>query len=256
MDQELQDIFKSTEHSTNTRKQTGKVFLKELEQFSKKQKGTKQPIKSSVPNTIDPFVASKTLFVSNVPIECLTDNQHLKELKKFFSTIGPISRIRFRSIAFDTPTKKRKDAFISKEHFHPDRKTSNAYIVYSNPEHVSQALKLNGSVFMGKHLRVDRCDESKNRMNKKRTIFIGNLVFDIEDEELWAHFHVCGEIENVRVIRDKETNFGKGFGYVEFKSIDGYHASLAMNGKELRGRKLRISKYSGMPQKHTRSSVP
>lgn len=47
-------------------------------------------------------------------------------------------------------------------------------------------------------------------------MFVGNLPFDVQDEELYTHFERCGEIEFVRIIRDKKTNIGKGFGYVQF----------------------------------------
>lgn len=48
-------------------------------------------------------------------------------------------------------------------------------------------------------------------------MFVGNLPFDVQDEQLYTHFKRCGEIEFVRVVRDKKTNIGKGFGYVQFK---------------------------------------
>ena len=40
---------------------------------------------------------------------------------------------------------------------------------------------------------------------------------DIEEENIRIHFEDCGEIENVRVIRDRKTNLGKGFCYILFK---------------------------------------
>jgi nucleolar protein 12 len=34
---------------------------------------------------------------------------------------------------------------------------------------------------------------------------------------VWSHFEDCGEIENVRLIRDNKTGTGKGIGYVQFQ---------------------------------------
>ena len=48
---------------------------------------------------------------------------------------------------------------------------------------------------------------------------MGNLAFDVQDEDVYQHFAPCGEIEFVRIVRDKRTNIGKGFGYVQFKVI-------------------------------------
>ena len=39
----------------------------------------------------------------------------------------------------------------------------------------------------------------------------------MEDDDLFSLFQQCGEIVNVRVIRDAKTGAGKGFGYVNFK---------------------------------------
>jgi nucleolar protein 12 len=46
---------------------------------------------------------------------------------------------------------------------------------------------------------------------------VGNLPFDVQDEAIYMHFTRCGKIEFVRIVRDKKTNIGKGFGYVQFR---------------------------------------
>ena len=42
---------------------------------------------------------------------------------------------------------------------------------------------------------------------------------DVKEESLRSIFEVAGVIENIRVIRDKFTGIGKGFGYILFKVI-------------------------------------
>ena len=42
------------------------------------------------------------------------------------------------------------------------------------------------------------------------------VLSDIEEESVRQQFSVCGTITNVRVIRDRTTGAGKGFGYVTF----------------------------------------
>lgn len=52
------------------------------------------------------------------------------------------------------------------------------------------------------------------------TVFIGNLPWVIDEEDVRAHFEECGKIMNVRIIRDKVNLIGKGFGYIQFSSKD------------------------------------
>ncbi len=42
------------------------------------------------------------------------------------------------------------------------------------------------------------------------------FVSDVEEEALHAHFADCGQVDNVRIIRDNKTGLGKGFGYIHF----------------------------------------
>lgn len=60
------------------------------------------------------------------------------------------------------------------------------------------------------HLRVTRSDSTGAEHDPRCAIFVGNVPFAMEDEALRAKFEQCGEIESVRIIRDKKTNAGKG----------------------------------------------
>ena len=40
---------------------------------------------------------------------------------------------------------------------------------------------------------------------------------DIKEQAVSDLFAICGDVENVRIIRDAATGIGKGFGYVLFK---------------------------------------
>ena len=43
------------------------------------------------------------------------------------------------------------------------------------------------------------------------------VVTDTEEDQLREQFAVCGDIENVRIVRDRRFRLGKGFGYILFK---------------------------------------
>lgn len=175
----------------------------------------------------------RTLFVGNI---ALTVSK--KTLKKIFIKFGEIENIRFRSFVGADPKVPKKVAIIKKT-FHSECKSMNAYIVYKSKESISKALLYNGTVVEGLHLRVDKASPEKKHENK-HCLFIGNLPFNITEEVLHTHFEKCGEIEYVRVIRDKFSGMGKGFGYVTFKSRDGVVFGLKLNGSNLDGRAIRV----------------
>lgn len=65
----------------------------------------------------------------------------------------------------------------------------------------------------------------------EKTIFIGNLPWVLNEEDLRKHFSDCGEMLNVRIIRDGRTFIGKGFGYIMFADKEGMRkAILEKNG--------------------------
>ena len=46
---------------------------------------------------------------------------------------------------------------------------------------------------------------------------------------------------NVRIVEDKSTGNPKGFGYVEFASVDGLKKALTLSGTMIQGRAIRVS---------------
>ncbi len=62
------------------------------------------------------------------------------------------------------------------------------------------------------------------------------------DEAVYSHFEKCGDIDNVRLIRDNKTGIGKGFGYVQFKTVDSVSLALKLDGTKMGERKIRVSR--------------
>tara|TARA_A100001015_G_scaffold45151_1_gene49734 strand:+ start:136 stop:408 length:273 start_codon:yes stop_codon:yes gene_type:complete len=75
--------------------------------------------------------------------------------------------------------------------------------------------------------------------NKK--IYVGNISFDTSEEELRSEFSEFGDIEEVKIIIDHQTNRSKGFGFITFSTPEAMEASLVKNGEEVQGRKLRVN---------------
>ncbi len=73
-------------------------------------------------------------------------------------------------------------------------------------------------------------------------IYVGNLSFEVTEEELRAEFATLGKVESVSIITDKYSGRPKGFAFVEMPSVsEGQAAITALNGKTLKDRTLTVS---------------
>jgi len=72
-----------------------------------------------------------------------------------------------------------------------------------------------------------------------KTFYVGNLEWHATSEELKEFFSPLGTVHSVDIIKDRETGRSKGFGFVTMDNAD--EAMKEMNGKELRGRSLKLS---------------
>lgn len=75
-----------------------------------------------------------------------------------------------------------------------------------------------------------------------KRIYAGNLSYTTTEETLKDIFSSFGEIVAVNLIIDKDTQQSKGFGFIEFADDNAAEKAIAaQNGKELDGRKIRVS---------------
>ena len=76
---------------------------------------------------------------------------------------------------------------------------------------------------------------------QKNKLFIGGLAWGTTEAALQAECEKYGEVEDVRIIKDRDTGRSKGFGFVTFVSEDAaMRAKGEMDGMELDGRALKV----------------
>ncbi|MCU7549616.1 RNA-binding protein [Chitinophagaceae bacterium LB-8] len=72
-------------------------------------------------------------------------------------------------------------------------------------------------------------------------IYISNLSFDMQDDDLKGFFSEYGEVSSAKVIMDKFTNQSRGFGFVEMPNQeDAKKAISALDGKTVDNRVIKV----------------
>src|SRR5688572_978737 len=73
-------------------------------------------------------------------------------------------------------------------------------------------------------------------------IYVGNLSFDTNENQLQAAFASHGAVSTARIATDRDTGRARGFGFVEMPSQQEAQAAItALNGSELQGRTLTVN---------------
>jgi RNA recognition motif-containing protein len=73
-------------------------------------------------------------------------------------------------------------------------------------------------------------------------IYLGNLSYEVTEQELQRAFEAFEEVESVSIIKDKFSGRSKGFGFVEIPDkANALSAINELDGKELKGRTLNVN---------------
>lgn len=72
-------------------------------------------------------------------------------------------------------------------------------------------------------------------------IYAGNLPYTMDEDQLREMFNEFGTVEDVTVIRDRDTGRSRGFGFVQMPEDAAQEAIDGLNGQSKDGRTLRIS---------------
>ncbi|OCK93471.1 uncharacterized protein K441DRAFT_661329 [Cenococcum geophilum 1.58] len=172
-----------------------------------------------------------TLYIGNLFFE-VTDDQ----LKKVFSRFGAVTK---SSIVYDNRGLSR----------------GFGYVTFENQEDATAAVEnLNQQVFEGRRMNVQyhkprtlvRTPRAPNQSNQpSKTLFIGNMSFEMSDKDLNDLFRDIRNVLDVRVAIDRRTGQPRGFAHADFIDItSAERAKGVLEQKEIYGRKLRVD-FSG-----------
>jgi cold-inducible RNA-binding protein len=80
-------------------------------------------------------------------------------------------------------------------------------------------------------------------------IFVGGLSWNTNDDTLRRAFEVHGNVDEARVIQDRETGRSRGFGFVTFSDGACAHRAIAaMDGTDMDGRTIKVNQAEDKPR--------
>ncbi|EGX96997.1 RNA splicing factor (Pad-1), putative [Cordyceps militaris CM01] len=158
-----------------------------------------------------------------------------RELKAFFEKVGPVT-----------------EAQIVKDRI-SGRSKGVGYVEFKNEDSVAPALQLTGQKLLGIPVIVQVTEAEKNRQARTtepggshpnhvpfHRLYVGNIHFNVTEQDLQAVFDPFGELEFVQLQKD-ETNRSRGYGFVQFRDAGQAREALEkMNGFDLAGRPIRV----------------
>ena len=77
---------------------------------------------------------------------------------------------------------------------------------------------------------------------ESKTIFVGRLSWNVDNDWLAQEFAHCGEVESANVQMDRDSGKSRGFGYVRFTTSEAVEKALLMSGQEIDGRAVNIDR--------------
>ena len=73
-------------------------------------------------------------------------------------------------------------------------------------------------------------------------IYVSNLSFNVQDEDLREFFTPYGEVTSARIITDRETGKSRGFGFVEMSDDEAAKKAISeLNDATVEGRNIKVT---------------
>jgi RNA-binding proteins (RRM domain) len=167
---------------------------------------------------------NKTMYIRGLPWKTTED-----EVRDFFISCGEIEHL-------ELPLQD------------DGRSSGTAIIKFATVDACEACIQMNGQDFNGRWVHVKYSTPKpitapRERTEKPegcKTVFVGNLSWNIDEETLRSSFAECGEISEIRFAEDKETGDFKGYGHIEFVDSESTDKAIEMAGTEVLGRPLRV----------------
>lgn len=186
-----------------------------------------------------------------------------RDLENFFSDVGTVREVR---LIMDSKTRRHKGI---------------AYIEFDDTTSAARALALDGQKFFGATLSIQSALTDRNKGDwtsatvsshtsghhsshsgsrgnlppDSYRVYVGSLHPGITEEMLRSLFEPFGPILRLELMRDRSTNISRGYAFITFANIDdGQYAVQSLDGLELGGKCIRVSKSTEKGSEQSSSS--
>ena len=189
-----------------------------------------QPEKPAAKPATKPTTNQRTGF--GVWIGNLQFSTTKEDVRTFLTTRGGFSKEQITRVHVPTTTDKRAGKVQNKGF---------AYVDFTTGDAVTQAIALSEQELNGRRVLIKDAKNYAGRPEKPadenggsnrsknppaRKIFIGNLSFDVTKEIIEGHFAPCGNVVMVHLATFEDSGKCKGFGFVEFETIEAAEAAM------------------------------
>ncbi|KAJ4715957.1 RNA-binding protein 39-like [Melia azedarach] len=185
---------------------------------------------------VDPERDQRTVFAYQI---CLKANE--RDVYEFFSRAGKVRDVR---LIMDRNSRRSKGV---------------GYVEFYDVMSVPMAIALSGQPLLGQPVMVKPSEAEKNLVQSSssvagasggltgpysggaRRLYVGNLHFNMTEDQLRQVFEPFGTVELVQLPVD-DTGHCKGFGFVQFGRLEDARNALNLNGQlEIAGRAIKVS---------------
>ena len=173
-----------------------------------------------------------SLYVSNLPKENFFD----LDFYKFFTSRG--FRVKSAKIVIDSKTNKSRGY---------------GYLQFTDKEEAQRCLdKLNNQVLNGQALRIVH-SVNEVKFDPDANLLVKNIDKEITQQEIFDLFKIHGSVESCKLETYPNSKESRGYAYVQFsQKIDAEKAIEALNGLDLKGKKLEVSRLNKENKKDKR----
>ncbi|KAJ1938700.1 hypothetical protein EC988_007513, partial [Linderina pennispora] len=182
----------------------------------------------------DDAESTTTVFTANLPFG-LDD----ETLKQSFADFGSVT-----------------DAYVAR--LPNGRARGFGYVDFTTTEERDSALNAGAIEIEGREVRIEEsnktatahraraeADAQRQESEPSTTLFIGNLSFQSSEDSIRAAFAECGTITDIRLATDRDTGRPKGFGHIQFSTVEEAQEAMKWNQSELDGRTIRLDYAQG-----------